>query len=352
MPEVSAAAGFAHTLRLPSESRIIPLQPGPRFPMEFNQVRYFLTLAETLNFTRAAEACNVTQPALTRAIQKLEEELGGLLFYRERGLTQLTELGQLMRPLLEQASAAAQSAREQALAFKRRETSPLRLGLDYSIAASTLTPVLGELAARIKGFELVMRQYSSVEICRLALEGAIDAGLVVGLDKIPERLNRWTLYDEGLVVLCPPTHRFARSPEVTVSDLAQERILRREIPSCAIAATLEPVFAAAGVTPQIQHSGSQEDHLHEMVKASLGIAIAAERQPVPAGLIARRFTTVPARAVALAAIAGRQHGPSVANFLKLMRARDWSDQPDAPAPAAARNPAADRGPATHEGRPA
>jgi Bacterial regulatory helix-turn-helix protein, lysR family len=48
----------------------------PVAKMEFNQVRYFLTLADTLNFTRAAEACNVTQPALTRAIQKLEEELG------------------------------------------------------------------------------------------------------------------------------------------------------------------------------------------------------------------------------------------------------------------------------------
>ena len=293
--------------------------------MEFNQVRYFLTLADTLNFTRAAESCNVTQPALTRAIQKLEEELGGLLFYRERNLTQLTELGQLMRPLLTQVSAAAQGAREQALAFKRRETSPLRLGLDYSIAASVLTPVLGELSARISGFSLAMLQYSSAEIGRLLLEGALDAGLMIGLERIPERLNRWKLYEEKLVVLCPLSHRFANLGEVPLAELAQERILRREIPDCAITAALEPLCLAAGVALQIQHSGTQEDYLHEMVKASLGVAVAGERQPVPAGLIARQLAGVPARAVVLAATAGRQQGPSVVSFLKLVRARDWSE---------------------------
>lgn len=325
--------------------------------MEFNQVRYFLTLAETLNFTRAAEACNVTQPALTRAIQKLEEELGGLLFYRERNLTQLTELGQLMRPLLAQASAAAQSAREQALAFRRREKAPLRLGLDHSVPAAVLTPVLGELAARIKGFELVMRQYSSAETCRLLLEGAIDAGLVIGLDKIPERLNRWVLYDEGLVVICPPAHRLAGLAEVTLANLAKERVLRREIPDCAVSDALEPLCAAAGIALQIQHSGSQEDHLHEMIKASLGVAIAAERQPVPSGLIARKLSGPPARSVVLAATAGRQHGPGIASFLKLMRAREWNGGQDSAARTseaarrgAPKKSAADKGEAERQGR--
>jgi LysR family transcriptional regulator, hydrogen peroxide-inducible genes activator len=58
--------------------------------MEMHQIRYFLAVCDTLNFTRAAQQCNVSQPALTRAIQKLEEALGGLLFRRERHLTHLT----------------------------------------------------------------------------------------------------------------------------------------------------------------------------------------------------------------------------------------------------------------------
>ena len=65
--------------------------------MEMHQVRYFLMVARTLNFTRAADECNVTQPSLTRAIKQLEAELGGDLFRRERPAG-LTELGQRMHP--------------------------------------------------------------------------------------------------------------------------------------------------------------------------------------------------------------------------------------------------------------
>ena len=65
--------------------------------MEMHQVRYFLAVVRALNFSRAAEECNVTQPSLTRAIRQLEDELGGDLFRRERPHAQLTELGQRMR---------------------------------------------------------------------------------------------------------------------------------------------------------------------------------------------------------------------------------------------------------------
>ena len=67
--------------------------------MEMHQVRYFLAVAEELNFTRASEKCNVTQPSLSRAIKLLEEELGGQLFRRERESTHLTDLGNLVRPI-------------------------------------------------------------------------------------------------------------------------------------------------------------------------------------------------------------------------------------------------------------
>src|SRR6266511_3597319 len=70
--------------------------------MEMHQVRYFLATVSELNFTKAAEKSNVTQPSLTRAIKQLEDELGGDLFRRERPRAQLTELGQRMYPLLKQ----------------------------------------------------------------------------------------------------------------------------------------------------------------------------------------------------------------------------------------------------------
>ena len=66
--------------------------------METHQVRYFLALARTLNFTKAAEECHVARPSLTRAVKNLEDELGGPLFHRERANTHLTELGRALLP--------------------------------------------------------------------------------------------------------------------------------------------------------------------------------------------------------------------------------------------------------------
>ena len=74
--------------------------------MEMHQIRYFLTVAKTLNFTHAAEICHVAQPSLSQAIKKLEEELGGALFRRERSNTHLTNLGHKVVHCLRAASKA------------------------------------------------------------------------------------------------------------------------------------------------------------------------------------------------------------------------------------------------------
>ena len=85
--------------------------------MEMHQVRYFLAVAEELNFTRAAEKCHVAQPSLTRAIQLLEGELGGPLFHRERANTHLSELGRTVKPYLEQVYGQTLQAKRLAFDF-------------------------------------------------------------------------------------------------------------------------------------------------------------------------------------------------------------------------------------------
>lgn len=296
--------------------------------MELSQVRYFLALARTLNFTRAADACNVTQPALTKGIQKLEEELGGLLFHRERSLTQLTELGQLMLPLLEQMSSAAQGARDQAAAFRRREAAPLRLGLDPAVPPAVVTPALRELGLRIPGFELEMRQHSTPELFDLLLQGELDAALIDDGPKMPERLNRWPLYQDRLVVLCAPGHALAELAEIPAAALAEAPVLQRAAPACAHVRVLDTLCGLSGFQPVLRHRASNEEQLHEMARAGLGIAVSGARRGVPEGLVARPLAEAAAQhGVLLAAVAGRQYGPGVAGFLKLMRARAWDAVP-------------------------
>src|SRR5271167_780593 len=97
--------------------------------MEMRQIRYFLAVVERLNFTRAAERCNVTQPAMTRAIQQLEAELGGLLFRRERNRIHLTDLGRLVLPHLRDVSANTEFARSTAKQFLKLDDAPINFEL-------------------------------------------------------------------------------------------------------------------------------------------------------------------------------------------------------------------------------
>src|SRR5437763_4931845 len=101
--------------------------------MEMHQIRYFLGVSRTLNFTRAAEECHVAQPSLTRAIKLLEAELGADLFRRERNLTHLTEFGHRMLPLLQQCYDSALSAKKLASSLKKGAVAPLSIAISTAV---------------------------------------------------------------------------------------------------------------------------------------------------------------------------------------------------------------------------
>ncbi len=110
--------------------------------MEMHQVRYFLAVCETENFTRAAEHCHVSQPALTQAIKKLEDELGGPLFHREHGRVTLSGLGSLVRPRFEQMNREVDTAVKEADAYWRFNKAPLNLGVMVTIGPTRLERLL------------------------------------------------------------------------------------------------------------------------------------------------------------------------------------------------------------------
>ena len=302
--------------------------------MELNQIKYFAELARTLNFTRAAEASHVSQPALTRAIQKLEEELGGPLFRRERRHTQLTELGRLILPPLQRALASAHDARMQADAFRRRETSPLRIGLEYSIPSLVLTPVLTALRRRDSDIELTLREGPRAVICEQMLAGELDFALLVEVSDLQERMHRWQMYSERYVLFCPPGHRLAARDAVSAGDIAAECLLMHEDAACPARAFVTEFLEQNHVRPRARHFANSPSQILDMVQASLGVAVEGERLPSAAPLLRRPIAAEPdTRTIILTTVAGRPLGPTAALFLKLMRARAWSL--DAPALAAA-----------------
>ena len=163
--------------------------------MEMYQVRYFLALCQTLNFTRAAEQCNVAQPSLTRAIKKLEGELGAPLFRRERNLTHCTELGHMMRPHLQRIMEASELAATQAHDFSSMDIAPLSLGVMCTIGPSRLIGFISKLRKELPGLELRLHDASGSQLIDDMMAGELDVA-IIGMPNMPERFNTRSLYKE------------------------------------------------------------------------------------------------------------------------------------------------------------
>ncbi len=190
--------------------------------MEMHQVRYFLAVARELNFTRAAEECNVAQPSLTRAIRQLEGELGGDLFRRERPHAQLTELGQRMLPHLRQCYDSAMNARSLAAAIKKGEVGSLRLALSATIDPSLVTSHVVELGKMFSSLDLKLLRGSGGEVLDFSRKArpnwpSPDRWMRTGTASITGRSSR-----KAFISASASEHALAQVPTATPDDLRQE----------------------------------------------------------------------------------------------------------------------------------
>ena len=179
--------------------------------MELHQIRYFLALSETLNFTKAAEVCHITQPALTRAIRNMEEELGGLLFSRERNNTHLTELGRLIEPHLAEIIVRAGEAKQTAARFIKLEKAQLSLGVMCTISPLQFVSFLSRFRADNPGVEITLLEDVPNQLSDLLVRGELDLAIMARPDGFPDPLRAAELYSERFVIACSAGHRFATS---------------------------------------------------------------------------------------------------------------------------------------------
>jgi DNA-binding transcriptional LysR family regulator len=291
--------------------------------MELHQVRYFVAVSRLLNFTRAAEQCNVTQPALTKAIQKLELELGGELIHRERQLTQLTDLGKLVLPTLERLVAAADSARSIAREYQRKDNAPLKIGLTPCVSSNLLVAPLAEVARHVPGIQVEIVEEPLHRLQELLFDGDISAALAADANGLPERIDHWDLFEDHFLVLAAKDNPLADMQSVPMSALAEVTWLERT--GCDLTRKFWDLIFTEGRSPKISHRSKHESHLQNMVEAGLGIMVASAHTPRLSSLVARPIRDDPMRwTVNLLVIAGRRYTPALDAFIKIARLRDWN----------------------------
>ena len=292
--------------------------------MEMHQVRYFLAVARTLNFTRAAEECHVAQPSLTRAIRQLEGELGGDLFRRERPQAQLTELGQRMLPLLKQCYESALSARSLASAIKKGEVGSLRLAISHTIDPALVTPHVVELSKLFTGLELKLLRGNGTEVLEYLKKGDVELGIAAQLGEEWERLDSWALFTEDFQLFVNATHDFAQQPSVAVDSLKKERLMVRTY--CETTAELLETLRMREFDVTRFHEVSADGDLVALLQAGLGMALVPRSTQGHASVARVALDGIEfKRTIHVYGVAGRQRTAVASAMLKMLRAYDWTN---------------------------
>jgi DNA-binding transcriptional LysR family regulator len=291
--------------------------------MEMHQIRYFIAVAKTLNFTQAAKDCNVAQPSLSRAIKTLEDELGGALFRRERALTHLTDLGGMMLPLLTQSFDSAVAAKSLASSYKKGITAPLRLALSHTVNLALLVPALTELVKIFPGLELQFFRGTGPEIAERLKAGTCDLAVGGPMTETWDRLDSWVLFEEGHELVVNKTHPLAMRNRVGLNELANIRLISR--PYNEQAGEFDIMLRKAGVEQKTgDHIVSDQDLL-SLLEANLGAALMPETARSGNNLRGVAIDGLDLRRpVSLYAVAGRERSVAATGLMKLLRAADWS----------------------------
>jgi DNA-binding transcriptional LysR family regulator len=295
--------------------------------MEMHQVRYFLAVARTLNFTRAADECNVAQPSLTRAIKLLEGELGGDLFRRERPRAMLTPLGERMYPLLKQCYEAAQSARALAAQINDGEVGSLKLAVSGSIELNLILSQVNELRKNFSDIELKILRGTGPQLVEYMKSGEAELAVAASIGEAWDRLDTWTLFEESFDMVFSRAHRLASQEHIKLEDLKPERFLLRS--HCEKNADLAAALNANGLNADHRHEVSSDQDLLALLEANIGIGFLPRSVSTAQSLVRASVNGIELRrTVCLYGVAGRQRTPIASTFMKMLRAANWPRRTD------------------------
>lgn len=274
--------------------------------MTLTDLRYIVALARERHFGRAAEKCHVSQPTLSVAVKKLEEELGVSVFERNTAELRVTPVGEQIVAQAERVLAEAGKVKELADQGKDPLAGPLRLGVIYTIGPYLLPRLIPVLHRRAPRMPLLIQENYTARLTEALKRGDLDV-IVISLPYAQSGLATQPLYEEPFRVVMPAAHPWAAEPTIAAQRLADESFLLLGAGNCFRDQVLEvcPRLSQAGGL-QRTLEGSSLETIRHMVASGSGITVlpssAADLLPTTQPLLAvRPFTPPqPARRVALA----------------------------------------------------
>jgi DNA-binding transcriptional LysR family regulator len=249
--------------------------------VQLQQLVYFLAVARTRHFTRAAELTHVAQPSLSKQIHCLERELGSELFHRARGNVTLTPAGEVLVPFAKRILADVETARLQVHELAELRQGRLRLGATPSLCTGPLAHALACFRLRYPGIQLVIDESGSRDLVRQLAEGAIDLAMLTSpVQRGDPALDTVPILREQLTVAVP------RSMNLDFDSFRIEDLRDRPLVMFREGYDLRSMTLAAcqraGFQPRFAIEGGEMDAVLSFVEAGLGVAV------VPSMVLASR----------------------------------------------------------------
>jgi LysR family hydrogen peroxide-inducible transcriptional activator len=266
--------------------------------MNLRDLKYIVTLADTLNFNRAAEICFVSQPSLSKQIQKVEDELGVILFERSNRKVSITPTGERVvaraRAVLRESDAIRQIAKE----AHDPLAGEFKLGIIPTVAPYILPRIMPAFSKSLPRISMSLFEGHTVTIIDQLKRGQLDA-ILLALPLEDDELQEEALYSEPFYFATPMNHPLASRKRITIEDLAGEKLLLLEDGHCLRAQALQVCRMSGGEESQ-SFSATSMETLCQMVAAGNGVtlvpALASEsngarlkyisfKEPIPSRLI-------------------------------------------------------------------
>ncbi len=239
--------------------------------MNLNELRYVVAVAQTRHFRKAAEQCFVSQPALSTAIQKLEDELGVRLFERSRSEVDPTPVGEHLIAqaalILEQIDTLKRMAQEGADPL----VGALKLGVIHTVGPYLLPDLVAHLHQIAPDMPLMVEESTTAQLEQQLKSGAVDVALIALPFEVAGIQTR-PLYQENFEVVVPKNHPWRLLKSVSSHDLGQEKVLLLPAVHCFSTQVVESCPELGGKQALVQQGNSLET-LRNMVASGMGITV-------------------------------------------------------------------------------
>jgi LysR family hydrogen peroxide-inducible transcriptional activator len=239
--------------------------------MTFNELRYLVAIAQEKSFGRAAQRCFVSQPALSVAIQKLEEELGTQLFERGKSEITVTPVGERIVEQAQKVLEEAARIRDIAQAGRNQLVGLFRLGVIYTVAPYLLPDLIPALNERAPQMPLEIEENLTEQLEAALKSGRTDAA-IIAMPFEPPGVATEFLYEEPFQVVVPQHHRWARRKTIQPSELAGEHTILLNVGHCFRDQVLDACPELNRGAAPVTRTNSLET-VRNMVASGLGVSV-------------------------------------------------------------------------------